>query len=191
MAHNEQREFFQRVKNAEPSAFVGGKVLEVGSLDINGTVRDFFESPEEYIGIDVGPGPGVDRVLDGKDIDYPDDYFDVTVSAECFEHNPHWVETFEHMVRVTKRSGFIMFTCASEGRAEHGTARSDVGSSPLTVAKGWNYYRNLNEEDFDNHLGGLLDGGWRFYYNPESKDLYFIGRKDDSFALPVSHPDWI
>lgn len=191
MAHDAQRVFFERVRQAEPRAFKGGRILEVGSLNINGTVRDFFESPEEYIGVDIGHGPGVDLVMSGHEVSFPDGYFDVTVSAECFEHNPYWAETFVNMVRMTKRSGFIMFTCAGEGRPEHGTTRSDIGSSPLTVAAGWDYYRNLMDTDFEPYMYTLEDGGWQFYYEPYAKDLYFVGRKDDSFRVLNTEGTWM
>ena len=38
------------------------KVLEIGSLDINGSVRPLFEDAEYYLGIDMQEGPGVDLV---------------------------------------------------------------------------------------------------------------------------------
>jgi SAM-dependent methyltransferase len=175
MAHGEQREFFESTRARFPESFTGKWVLEVGSLDINGTVRDFF-SDCHYVGIDLGPGPGVDAVADGSTVDFPDNQFDTSVSAECFEHNPAWRETFANMHRMTKPGGLVVFTCASEGRPEHGTSRSDVGSSPLTVAKGWEYYANLNAEDFDTAF--TLDDmfvDYDFEYNPVSCDLYFWG----------------
>lgn len=175
MAHGEQREFFQKVKASWPWAFKNQWVLEVGSLDINGTVRDFFENCH-YVGIDIGPGPGVDAVANGADVDFPTNQFDVSVSAECFEHNPDWVKTFHNMHRMTRRAGLIVFTCASEGRPEHGTSRSDIGSSPLTVDLGWEYYRNLNEADFEDEFPlDLMFYDWQFEYNPVSCDLYFWG----------------
>jgi hypothetical protein len=71
---------------------------------------------------------------------------------------------------------YVMMTCASEGRAEHGTTRSDPGSSPLTL--GWDYYRNLTEQDFraEFNLDEMFDS-YYFDYNAESCDLYFYGEK--------------
>jgi ubiquinone/menaquinone biosynthesis C-methylase UbiE len=173
MAHSQQRDFFQSVKNKSPEAFTGVEVLEVGSLNINGTVRDFFHSTR-YIGADVAEGRDVDVVCNGENLDYPDNSFDVAVSAECFEHNPEWVATFRNMWRMSKK--YVMMTCASEGRAEHGTTRSDPGSSPLTL--GWDYYRNLTEQDFraEFNLDEMFDS-YYFDYNADSCDLYFYGEK--------------
>lgn len=173
MAHGAQRVFFEKVREQFPEFFSGQRVLEVGSLDINGTVRDFFSNCV-YTGVDVDSGPAVDIVAQGQDLTFPDGSFDVTVSAECFEHNPYWRETFLNMVRMTRPGGLVVFTCAAEGRPEHGTSRSDVGSSPLTVGLGWDYYKNLGEADFDEEsLHGF--GSYGFYDNRVNLDLYFVG----------------
>lgn len=173
MAHGAQRVFFEKVREQFPDFFAGQRVLEVGSLDINGTVRDFFTNCV-YTGVDVADGPSVDIVAQGQDLTFPDNSFDVSVSAECFEHNPYWRDTFTNMVRMTRSGGLVAFTCAADGRPEHGTARSDVGSSPLTVGLGWDYYKNLGEADFNPaDLEGF--GSYGFYDNRVNLDLYFVG----------------
>lgn len=177
MAHQAQRIFFNWLRGKKVLFFHGGRVLEVGSLNLNGTVRDFFSRPTEYIGIDLEPGPGVDIVAQGQDFDYPDGYFDVTVSAECFEHNPFWKETFLNMYRMTRDGGLLTFTCASTGREEHGTHESKPEDSPFTVNAGWGYYKNLDAEDFEVFdLEGMFSEHY-FEYNPVAADLYFYGIK--------------
>ena len=178
MAHNAQAVFFKTVKKTYPDFFEWKNVLEVGSLDINGSVRPLFQNCN-YVGVDLDYGPGVDLAVQGQEVAFPDDSFDVTISAECFEHNPYWIETFENMVRMTKPGGLVTFTCAGEGRPEHGTARSDAGSSPLTTSAGWDYYRNLMEDDFYDHVSmKYFDETHQFFYNPHAQDLYFIGMKN-------------
>ncbi len=77
----------------------------------------------------------------------------MTISAECFEHNPLWRETFSNMYRMTKKGGVLIITCASTGRIEHGTARSVKSTdSPGTTAVGWDYDMNLTQNDFDRAL---------------------------------------
>jgi hypothetical protein len=172
MAHPEQRVFFGQVASRFPESFTGRRVLEVGSLNINGTVRDFFTDCD-YTGVDVGEGPGVDVVAEGQTLDYDDESFDTVISAECFEHNPYWLETFVNMRRMC--SGLVVFTCATEGRAEHGTTRTDPGSSPLTAHR-WEYYRNLTADDFRDALDlDALFSDYRFSTNDSSHDLYFWG----------------
>ena len=177
MAHPEQRNYISNLKNRYSNYFSNKKVLEVGSLDINGTVRDFF-SECDYTGIDVGSGPGVDIICPGQEYDAPDNIFDVTCSLECFEHNPFWKETFLNMVRMTRSGGLVFFTCATEGRPEHGTTRTTPNDSPLTIGIGWDYYKNLKEVDFTStiDLNNLFES-YEFQVNTASCDLYFSGVK--------------
>lgn len=177
MAHPEQREFLVEMTKRFSHYFSNKKVLEVGSLNINGTVRDFFINCE-YIGIDIGEGPGVDIVAQGQTYDAPSSSYDTIISCECFEHNPYWEQTFLNMYRMCKSSGLIIMTCATEGRDEHGTARTSPQASPLTVNHGWSYYKNLTEQDFQNifNLNSMFLGH-SFIVDPRNCDLYFWGIK--------------
>jgi hypothetical protein len=173
MAHPEQRIFFDFAKSLFPEYFKGTSVIEIGSLNINGTVRDFYENCK-YLGVDVGEGKDVDLVCPGEKLDFADNTFSVSVSAECFEHNPFWLETFKNMHRMASK--FVIFTCASDGRPEHGTKRTTPDDSPLTLD--WSYYRNLNERDFTSNLDlSKMFKEWTFIYNKHSHDLYFWGIK--------------
>ena len=173
MAHVEQREFFASMLAKFPASFTGVRVLEVGSLNINGTVRDFFTDCK-YVGVDVAPGPGVDVVCQGQNLDYPDKTFDTVISAECLEHNPYWADTFANMARMC--NGMVFMSCATTGRAEHGTERTTPNCSPLTVGLGWDYYRNLTAQDFTTELDlGSMFSEWDFSTNDSSHDLYFFG----------------
>ena len=76
-------------------------------------------------------------------------------------------------------------TCASKGRTEHGTKRSDffysmvhkyeVNGSPGTNDE---YYKNLSKKDFfkNFNINGIFEN-YFFFYNIHSFDLYFIGQK--------------
>lgn len=177
MAHVQQLNYIQSIKESYVSYFKNSQVLEIGSLDINGSVRDFFHNCN-YIGIDVGPGKGVDIVCEGQDYNEDDNFFDTVISCECFEHNPYWFETFTNMYRMCKNNGLILFTCATTGRPEHGTSRTSPKKSPLTVAKGWDYYRNLTEIDFTEKFNFSKNfSAYEFSTNTESFDLYFYGIK--------------
>ena len=87
MAHIQQFRFLHFIKEILPSYFKEKKVLEVGSLDINGSVRGLFVDCD-YTGIDVASGKGVDWVVNGEDFAAPANSMDVVISCECFEHNP-------------------------------------------------------------------------------------------------------
>ena len=175
MAHFQQAEFIKSVKEEVPQYFKDTDVLEIGSLNINGTVRDFFVA-DRYVGVDVGPGPCVDVVVSGHEF-RSEHRFDCSISCECFEHNPFWKETFLNMIRLCKSGGLVVFTCATTGRPEHGTERTTPQDSPLTVARGWSYYLNLTEDDFDFVDFDSIFVDHEFSVNPQSCDLYFYGVK--------------
>jgi SAM-dependent methyltransferase len=143
MAHANQFDFVELVKKHFPEAFTGGRVLEIGSLDINGSVRSFFTGGS-YIGVDVAAGPGVDEVCQGQLVGHPTGTFDVVISCECMEHNPFWVETVSNMFRMAKPGGLVIVSCATTGRAEHGTTRTSGTDSPLSIGIGWEYYHNVS-----------------------------------------------
>lgn len=139
--------FLGLVSKAFPDFFRGRRVLEVGAYDVNGAARSFFTDCD-YVGLDVGEGPGVDVAVPGEDYDAPDDSFDVVISCECMEHNPAWAATSQNMLRVLRPGGLFVLTCAAPGRKEHGTTRTTPGSSPPTVERGQEHYENLYGADF-------------------------------------------
>lgn len=175
MAHPEQNEFFSSIRAFFPQAFSRARVLEVGALDINGSVRQLF-SDCDYTGVDLQLGPGVDLACPGQLLEFPTAGFDTVISAECFEHNPFWRETFANMMRMCRPGGMVLVSCASTGRKEHGTTRTNPDASPFTVQARWDYYRNLTPELLTRgiHLAGWLSD-WHCWVNHISRDLYFIG----------------
>ncbi len=177
MSHFQQLRFVEEVKSSLPRYFEKKKVLEVGSWDVNGSIRGFFNDCD-YLGADVSEGNGVDIVTPGQDLDMPDSTFDVTISCECFEHNPAWKETFVNMVRMLKPNGLCVISCATLGRREHGTSRTNPDASLSTMVGHRDYYHNLRPIDFArafNH--GAIFSEHFFVLNVYSKDLYFIGIK--------------
>ena len=184
MAHSQQSDFISIIREHFPDFFRRKRVLEIGSLDLGGTIRSNFTDCE-YIGADVSQGPGVDIACQGQLLDFPTGHFNVTVSCECFEHNPWWVETFVNMLRMTRPGGLVIMTCATSCRAEHGTTRSLPNSSPLTVDLGWDYYKNLTERDVRRHipLKNWFDD-FIFISSAEHYDLYFVGRVKSGGNLP-------
>lgn len=85
------------------------KVLDVGSLNMNGSVKPLFTKMKwKYTGVDIKGGHGVDVVLsDPYKYPFKDNTFDVVVSTSCFEHNEMFWLSFREMVRVTKGGGFM------------------------------------------------------------------------------------
>ena len=70
MAHTNQILYCESVKTKYPQFFKNVKVLDIGSLDINGSNRYLFEDCD-YLGIDVGEGRNVDLVCVGHEFEVP------------------------------------------------------------------------------------------------------------------------
>lgn len=175
MSHAGQLGFIAACVDANRELVHGASVLEVGSYDVNGSVRRLFAAADRYLGVDLVQGPGVDVVVAGKDYNSSDGSFDVTLSGECFEHDEDWRETFAAMVRLTRPGGLVVFTCASRGRIEHGTRRTTASESPGTQALGSDYYRNVLPIE----VAALPLEAWfeesAMHFAPGPADLYFCG----------------
>jgi SAM-dependent methyltransferase len=182
MAHPDQLQFVGFVARFLPGHFTRARALEIGSLDINGSVRTFFPDPARYVGIDVAAGPGVDRVCLGHEFHDEEGGWDAVLSCESFEHNPHYRETFANMIRLARPGALVLFTCAAPGRPEHGTSRTSPEASPLTVAQGWDYYRNLSRSDFSQPEIDAAFDRYAFFRNLRTADLYFAGLKRGASA---------
>lgn len=175
MAHPQQIEFCKSVKKLFPDKFINVSVLDVGSLDINGNNRYLFEQ-YKYIGVDIGEGRNVDVVCRGHVYD-TEQRFDTVISTECFEHDEFYNLTIANMYRLLSPGGLFLFTCATTGRAEHGTRRSSPSSAPF-VAELNDYYKNLTEAD----IRQIMDfdanfSSYQFSMDAGSCDLYFWGIK--------------
>ena len=114
------------------------KVLEIGSLDINGSIRNFIEPfSKKYVGLDIQEGPGVNIVHDAAKFTKPN-FFDVVVCAEVFEHTPEWQTIIKKSYKNLVEGGIFIATMAGEGRYPHSAI--DTGA-----IREWEHYANIGE----------------------------------------------
>ena len=132
--------------------------------------------------MDVGEGPNVDVIQVAHLYDSPDEQFDLIVSTEVFEHDMFYDKSLQNIIRMLKPLGAFIFTCASTGRPEHGTRKSDGSfAAPLliNISEEWSdYYKNLTESDIRDIKGfneAFPDGFFKYASDPG--DLYFFGIK--------------
>jgi len=191
MAHPEQQRFFEQLAILFPDHFIDNvNVLEIGSQDINGTVRDFFQPDANYLGLDLGIAKGVDWTIPGELVELPNQWARVCISTECFEHAETWPQILLNMIRITQENGLLILSFAGHGRASHGTVDSDVESSPLTTS----YYKNLGPDDITQKIRlGHYFKRHGFQVNSEAGDTYFWGIRsagcvntfDDGWQSPL------
>ncbi len=97
------------------------KVLDVGSYDVNGSYKEYFNADKfEYVGLDMAEGPNVDIALanpyDWKEI--ATDSYDIVISGQAFEHIEFFWLTMAEMTRVLRKDG-LMCIIAPNGFDEH------------------------------------------------------------------------
>lgn len=169
MAHKEQIEFCLSIKKHYPDYFIRKKVLDAGSLDINGNNRYLFKGCQ-YTGIDLGPGKNVNIVCPVHEYD-PGIHYDFIISTEMLEHDKYYHLSLMKMFDLVKPGGAIIITCATGFRQEHGTIKKYPESSPFTN----DYYRNVQYDDISFYLP---EGKFSKYLIQTSLvDLFFFGIK--------------
>ena len=158
MSHPSQRSVVETIVETNATAISTSRVLEVGSFDVNGAVRSLI-APQQYLGIDLIAGPGVDRVARVEDLVDEGLQFNLIICCEVLEHDNNWRKTLDSCWRLTAPGGMLLVTCASTGRPEHGTARTTASDSPGTSAIGSNYYMNIQKSDAELWVGSLDEVG--------------------------------
>jgi 2-polyprenyl-3-methyl-5-hydroxy-6-metoxy-1,4-benzoquinol methylase len=111
------------LKQLHPREIAGRSILEVGSLDVNGSIRQVWETwePAEYTGVDITSGPGVNLVCSVEDLvaKFGSNRFDIVVSTEMLEHVRDWRAAISNIKRVCKDNGIILITTRSFGMPYH------------------------------------------------------------------------
>ena len=164
-----------------PKYFENIEYLDVGAGDINGNLNHLFKNCIKNAN-DVAPNENITIISKTKDLFFINKYFKTIVSSECFEHDPTYKESLLKIYDMLDDNGLFTFTCAGDGREEHGTLRTNATSSLgalYNIDDMGNYYKNLTEYDLNEILNlNKLFSSYDTYYNEKSKDLYFVGIKN-------------
>jgi len=170
-----------------------GRVLEVGSYNVNGSAREHFQSgSESYLGVDQTAGPGVDRVMSSHELNRQlNSQFDTIVCCEMLEHDSNPLHSVAEMRKLLAPGGHLIVTSPANGFPEHRYPRDywrlmpdayeDIIFKNMTIldrlihlgpAPGCNAYLGQNTEVrifqayFDKSSGASLDRDSIPYYNP-------------------------
>ena len=109
-------QFLNGVARAVAETFdLPGPILEIGSYQVPGQeeiadLRRMFKG-KPYVGIDVRPGPGVDRVADVEALPHADGSIGTVIAMNTFEHVPHFWRGLDEAYRVLRPDGALLISC--------------------------------------------------------------------------------
>ena len=111
------------VNNLNRREVEGKNVLEVGSYNVNGSLRPVIEmrNPNQYTGTDFQEGPGVDVICTaGKLVKkFGKNSFDIVISSDTLEHILDWRGAISNIKRVCKAGGILIISVPSIGFPYH------------------------------------------------------------------------
>ena len=95
------------LKNLPPAA----AVVDLGSLDVNGSYRPLIKPPLKYVGVDLELGPNVDHVMSSEfSTGLPAGFAAAVISGQCLEHCRNPFLLVSEMFYICKPGGFVLIT---------------------------------------------------------------------------------
>lgn len=85
-----------------------GKTLDVGSLNVNGSIRNCCK--DLYYGIDLRKGSNVDIQASSHDLPFKSEIFDNVISIGTLEHDICFWTSIKEMKRVLKIGGRLILS---------------------------------------------------------------------------------
>lgn len=147
MMHESAMNFLKRVRN---QFNFESPVLEIGSININGSARDVFGDLTPYVGVDIVDGPNVDVVADIRDsaihTNIGTHKYQTIILTEVLEHvDPESIisaipKYIEHADPV-----YIVITCAGPNRRPH-------SADGAPTVKPDEYYKNVDPVELNRIL---------------------------------------
>lgn len=92
------------------------KIVEIGSQDVNGSLRSTAPPQFDYVGVDFVAGKGVDVILtDPYVLPFENGSVDIVLSSSCFEHSEMFWLSYLEIMRVLKPGGLFYLNVPSNG----------------------------------------------------------------------------
>lgn len=85
-----------------------GKTLDIGSLNVNGSIRNYCK--DIYLGIDLRRGSNVDIQASSHNLPFKTETFDNIISIGTLEHDTHFWKSIDEMKRVLKIGGKLILS---------------------------------------------------------------------------------
>lgn len=155
----------------------GRVVVDIGALNVNGSLRDHAPDNAIYKGVDFAEGKGVDVLLtDPYSLPFEDESVDVIVCSSVFEHSDFFWLLYIECIRILKPAGIMYLNVPSNGMVHRYPVDSwrFYPDSGLALAKWANYnsYETVLLESFIGEKNGALEreGMWNDFVAVFIKD---------------------
>ena len=94
----------------------GAVVLDIGSMDVNGSLKEVCPTRFQYVGIDFEAGKNVDYVMkDPYKVPAFDKSVDIVISSSTFEHSEMFWLLFLDVMRTLQPNGLFYLNVPSNG----------------------------------------------------------------------------
>jgi SAM-dependent methyltransferase len=150
------------------------KVVEIGSQNVNGSLKEACPVEAEYVGLDFQKANGVDIVLtDAYSFPLENNSVDIVVSSSCFEHSELFWLSYLEIMRILKPKG-LFYLCAPTVGAVHKYPVDcwrfypDAGKALIT----WGKRNNINNILLESYV--QQGGGW--------DDFVAVFLKDETYS---------
>ena len=98
----------------------GGRVVDIGSQNINGTYRNLIVPRWEYTGVDLAEGRNVDHVMPSEfDLNLQESFFDAVICGQVLEHCRDPFRLMREIVKIVKPGAPVLIVAPCEGWGEH------------------------------------------------------------------------
>lgn len=171
------QQFFETYGGSIGEISPKAQVIEIGSQDVNGSLRQFSPEKFNYIGVDFVPGKGVDLILDDPyTLPFESESVDVVLSSSCFEHSEMFWMLYIEIMRILKPTGIFYLNVPSNGEFHRWPVDCwrfypDSGRALITWAK-----RNgINAELLESYTSTQVGDQWNDYVAVFLKDKTNVG----------------
>ena len=182
--HTSALNSFVDFKNIYLSKFKNKKIklIEIGSLAVNSSVKSNLGENIDYVGIDIVKGENVDIVLDDPyKFPFEDKSVDVVISISVFEHTEFFWLTYLEILRVLKDDGLFFLNAPSNSKFHrHETDNWRFYPDSSLALQKWGERNNFNPKVLE-HFTNFETGRdiWNDYVSVTIKDKQFINKFPD------------
>lgn len=152
------------------------KIVEIGSQNINGSLREGCPPGNEYVGLDFATGNGVDIVLqDAYSFPIENESVDIVLSSSCFEHAEFFWLSFLEVQRILKPNGLFYLNVPSNWQFHRYPVDCWRFYPDSSIAlQNWGKRNGYNTRLLETFMGEKDSYGWH--------DLVSVYLKDEQFV---------